>query len=130
MPNENPPVAGFKDHPENINKKGRPRQSLTFKKLKKYSTEEILSAYWKISGMKRDDVKKFNDDKTATLLEMALVKRMAKGDVDVIINRIMGMPKEFKEHSGSLGIGENLTSEEREDKIKQLLELRAREKHD
>ena len=63
---------GFREHPENINRKGRPRQSLTFKKLLKYSTEEILSAYWKISGMTKDDMKKFNDDKTATFLKWPL----------------------------------------------------------
>ena len=61
---------------------------------------------------------------------MALVKRMARGDVDIIINRILGMPKEHREHSGSVEIGGTLTPEEREDKIKHLLKLRAIEKHD
>lgn len=101
MPRKRPP--GFEARPQDINRKGRPRESITFRKLKKYTKEEIMDAFWKVSTMTRDDIIKFQNDKSTTLLEQALLKRIIKGDVEVIINRLMGFPKQSVEmHTTSL----------------------------
>lgn len=101
------PTKTLRERPQDINKKGRPRESLTFRKLKKMTTDEIMTALWKVGDMTKDEVEVFKKDPKAKLLEIGLAGRLAKGDVDVILNRLLGMPKQPVEHSGSIDISDN-----------------------
>ncbi len=94
----------FSVHPENAIHVGRPKESAMFRKLKKCSQEQLLTAYWKVCEMTKEEMMEFSKDEKATLLEIGLVKRMLKGDIDIIMNRILGMPKQPIESDNKLEI--------------------------
>lgn len=90
----------FQNDPSRINRKGRPRESVIFKKLKKLTQEEILTAYWKVFELTDKEAKQILKNDNTPLLERALIMRMQKGDIDVIMNRLVGMPKQTVEEKG------------------------------
>lgn len=139
---------GFDVHPENINRRGRDLMPDELKKKTMENKEKLLSTYqyWtfidneefmevlrlistKPADMdeeKKAKLKKLNLSTLDVYVIRLLSKGMAQGDgrIDVLLNRVYGKSEETHTVKGSLGIGERLTADEREAKIKELERLR------
>lgn len=92
----------FRVHPENAIHVGRPKESSAFKKLKQRTNPELLAAIAKVGDMTKEEALEFIKLPTAKLLEIGLVKRLFKGDVELVFNRLLGMPKQPIENDGEI----------------------------
>lgn len=109
--------GGFDKHPENAVHTGRPKESEAFRKLRKCTQKELLQTIAKVSDMTKKEAKAFLEEPEAKLLEVGLVTRLLKGDVDVILNRLLGMPKQtIDEKTDSKITVEIIKAEKKEEK--------------
>lgn len=127
MPNpENLKGHSFKDKPENINKKGRPKNIYSQIKRKGYSATDIKTAMREVSFYTYDELKKlYNDKKKPVILRIIAnqyYKTLTKGDwhkIKEIMEHTLGKPLQeikqdttvhvkdpFKEIRDNLGIDE------------------------
>ena len=100
MPNHNPPVAGFNKHPENINRKGRPKFSIVT--IIKDKLQEVPE------GEKKTRAEK---------LVSMYVRKLERGDKDLLKMFLPylegGYPaqKQNIEHEGKLTLEEFLSDQ-------------------
>lgn len=108
MPNpENIAGQGFHTHPERINRDGRPRKFVSTLKEQGYKLSEINDTLMALLSMDINELKEVFENPKATVLEKAVAgairKSIEKGslyNIETIITRAMGKPKEQTEHSG------------------------------
>ena len=108
MPNEHNILGqGFHTHPERINREGRPRKFVSVMKDQGYKLSEINDTLMVLLSMDMDELKAVYENPKATVLEKAVAnairKSIEKGslyNIETIITRAMGKPKEQTEHSG------------------------------
>jgi hypothetical protein len=112
MPNaENLKGKGFKDRPQNINRKGRPRKYVCSLIKDGYRLSEVNDTIQAMISMNMDELKEVWDNPKATILEKtianALRKSMDRGQmesIETLLTRLYGKPKEKVELGGDLSI--------------------------
>lgn len=88
----------FREHPERIWRKGRPKMSVTLQKIRKYSANELIETFGKIISLTPEEVEKVFDDPSSTILEQALINALRSKNaplMNLVLDRVMGkVPEE------------------------------------
>lgn len=109
MPNpENIANQGFHTNPERINRKGRPRKLAVQLKAQGYNLSEINDTLMVLLSLTVDELKKVHDNPDSTVLEKAVanaiynsIKKGSLWNIETILTRALGRPKEMVESSGT-----------------------------
>jgi len=119
------------------NKPGpRPSRIRAYIQENDLSTNDIRAAIGALAEMTAEELAKVKEDETAPVLlrgfAFAMMVEMQKGalvNLEMLLNRAFGKPKESVEHSGGINTTQ-LTKEERDKEIAELLEKRAAYEND
>jgi hypothetical protein len=104
------PKKTFRERPEDMNLKGRPRMSAEMKAFRKYAAGEIIETYEKVIAMTVPEAEAWMKNPQCTITEYALLINMTRGNFSPVIDRIIGrIPEKIDlNHSGGI----NITDEE------------------
>lgn len=80
----------FQNRPENRNTKGRPAMSKEMRALRKYKGGEILEVIQRVLSMPVIEADAWLENPKCTLLDKSLITVMKKGQVDILLNRVLG----------------------------------------
>jgi hypothetical protein len=99
--NDNLKNQGFHNHPERINRSGRPKKFVTLLREHGYKQSEVEDTIKVMLAMNLDELRKVWENKDATILEKtiagAMKKSLEKGtlySLELLLTRIYGKPRE------------------------------------
>ena len=99
---------GFHTNPERINRKGRPRKMTIQLKEQGYKLAEINDTLMVLLSMTSDELESVWKNKDSTVLEKAVanaiytsIRKGSLWNIESILTRALGKPKEQTEHSGT-----------------------------
>jgi len=84
------PKTTFKDRPQDINRNGRPTMSKEMMALRKYATGEIIETFERVVRMTVQEAAKWITHPECTLLDYTLIMAMKKGQLNVVLDRLLG----------------------------------------
>jgi hypothetical protein len=128
---------GFKEHPERINKKGRPKKLVSLLKMEGYSLSQINDTISNLLALSIDELKEIMktglfEGEAATAFEQtiasAICKDKARGEIITItglLTRSFGTPKQTIDHTVH-NDDEFDFSKLNDDELEKLIELQSK----
>ncbi len=84
------PTNGLDKRPQDINRAGRPRLSKGLRVIREYETSEIIDTFSKIIDLTIKQAELLLKAPDCTLLEKSLIEVMQKGQINIVIDRLLG----------------------------------------
>src|SRR3990167_2506631 len=84
------------------NPKGKTPLPLEIREFRKASKQDIIEEFKYLWNMTEPDLTAIKDDPTQPIIRVAIAKKLLGNDLDGVLNRVHGMPKEEIDINGSM----------------------------